>query len=78
MYTLVAASGMVSDSSQVLPGSALIFEVSTDNTVKAFYNDEEFTPIGCVYGEICQRQTVIDAMSAKGARSDYAAHCAAV
>lgn len=76
MYTLAAASGMSSDSSQVMPGSAIVFEKFEDNSVRAFYNDEEFTPIGCVLGETCLAQAVIDALTAKGARSDYAAHCA--
>lgn len=75
MYTLVAASGMTGDSSQVMPGSSLVFELFQDNTMRAFFNDEEFTPIGCIQGQSCLAQAVIEALTAKGARSDYAAHC---
>ena len=39
MYTLVAASGMTGDSSQVMPGAALIIESYQDETVRAYYND---------------------------------------
>jgi hypothetical protein len=76
MYTLVTASGMTSDSSQVMPGASLIFESFKDESVRAYYNDEEFTPVGCVLGQPCLKQAIIEALLAMGIRDDYATHCA--
>jgi hypothetical protein len=50
MYTLAAATGMVAESSQVMPASVLIFEKYEDATIRAYWNDVEFAPVGCVLG----------------------------
>jgi hypothetical protein len=53
MYTLAVATGMVAESSQVMPASVLIFEKYEDTTIRALYNDVEFTPVGCELGYPC-------------------------
>jgi len=50
MYTIAAATGMVAESSQVMPASVLIFEKYEDTTIRAYWNDVEFAPVGCVLG----------------------------
>jgi hypothetical protein len=49
MFTLASAtwSNGAPSSLEVTPASVLVFEVYADNTVKAFFNDIQFTPIGC-------------------------------
>ncbi len=40
-YTIAAAAG-ASNSSQVQPASAVVIEVHSDKSIRAFYNDIEF------------------------------------
>jgi len=73
LYTLAASTANSTidllpgalDSKQVLPATALVFEVYSDSTVKAFFRDQEFTPAGCQWEQACSTDAFMAALQAK-------------
>lgn len=63
LHTLAAATGAVS-SEQVLPATALVFEVYSDATVRGYFRDEEFTLAGCQADESCSTSDFMAALQA--------------
>jgi len=48
---------------QTLPASSSFFvEVHSDETIRAFLNDYEYTPVGCVKGESCTATAFLGAL----------------
>lgn len=48
MYTLTQAmSASTIVKGRVTPASTMLLNIYSNNTVKAYYNDVEFTPLGC-------------------------------
>jgi hypothetical protein len=65
-YTLASATSFSTlPDSQVLPASAVTFEIYSDNTVKAYYIEEPFTPIGCSNNAPCYASDFVAALKAK-------------
>lgn len=80
MYTLTAS--LASDASEVdadmvSPASIMMLNQYSNGTVKAFYNDKEFTPIGCTTSstEDCTLSAFIAAVDTKGAKLDIVLAC---
>lgn len=64
LHTLAAATGF-NFNKEVLPATALVFEVYSDATVKGFFRDEEFTLAGCQWNQPCSTSDFMAALQAK-------------
>ena len=76
LYTIASAtSSSTLLTEEVVPASTLSFEVYSDNTLKAFYVENQFTPIGCVSMQNCTVDEFVSALVQKVTRPDFVAHC---
>jgi hypothetical protein len=68
------ASGLPNDLI-VAPASSFIIKEYSDNTVRAFYNDVEYTPLGCQDGASCTTAEFKAAIVAKASSYLTYARC---
>jgi hypothetical protein len=69
----VSQSGLADDA--VPNSSQLTFETYSDNTIKAYLNDQPLNLIGCTVGMPCSASSFVNALSAKLTSTDWATNC---
>jgi len=69
----VSQSGLADDA--VPNSSQLTFETYSDNTIKAYLNDQPLNLIGCTVGKPCSASSFVNALTAKLTSTDWATNC---
>lgn len=65
-FTMASATtSSTLDPTQIAPASVMIYELYTDNTVKAYFNNDELVPEGCLQGVACPTSTWLASLTSK-------------